>query len=100
MPGFDRLSQLESEPIFRHHISELRKTKLIVGSEPSGVESVTRTPEIAQNFAEVPAHEMRQEKAVVKLGAPVNGRNPVRRLPERRDEGAHHQLLSQAHARV
>ena len=56
--------------------------------------------EMGEHVLEVAPHEVRQQEAIVQLGAPSHERMAIRRRGERRDERAHEHDLRRDHPRM
>ena len=81
-------------------LADAREAELEVRREPGRVEAVAVAAQFLQHIGEILRDKMRQQEVVVDAGAPVHQAPLVRRLPERRDRGAHQQKLRRRHARV
>ena len=68
--------------------------------EPFRPEGEAVLPEIVEHIDEIRPDVVRQHEAVVQRRAPAHEAAVERVLPETRDDGAHQQLLREAHARI
>ena len=68
--------------------------------KPLGVELKTTVAQLGQHIVKVSLHEMRQQEAVVQLGAPTGGGCLVGLFPKTSDQGTQQELLHDAHTLV
>ncbi len=99
VPRFERSAQLHEDRVFAHAPIE-REAKLVVRTEPLVVEFVAALAQVTHHIAEVLAHEVRQEEAVVQQRAPLYEGRPVWALPKRGEQRAEQELLRARHAVV
>jgi len=70
------------------------------GANHSNSKRIPGPAQIAEDVLEIRRAEMREQPAVVNVGAPAHQAVPVRLAPEPADQSAQEQVLREAHARM
>jgi hypothetical protein len=100
MPGFEGAAQLDLDAA-HGELADLRETELHVRRKPLRLEGQAVGLHVFHDVVEVLLHEMRQQEAVVQLGAPAHQAfGCVGGFPEACQQAAQQELLGQGHARM
>ena len=99
MPGFERVTQLQSHAVMRHRADD-REAELPLRLKPFRLEGVAGPLEIAEHVGEIFPNIMGQHEFVVQRGSPAHEPAFTRLAPEPGGERPQQQLLGETHAGV
>ena len=100
VPGFEREAHFGMH-VLGAEVAQMREAEFKMRCEPFRLDRITGQVHLLDHVAQIGPDEIGQHEAVVQFSTPaLQARWLIRRLPEPCDQGAHQQLLGQAHARM